>query len=164
LFKTRNVFIKKGAAMKFKRLTDYKSVDVKEYVTDYIINNDDIKVLVGCDSQQFGRSLKYATVIVLYHQGKGGHVLFRAERVNKTNTIKEKILGEVNRSIEIATYLKYECGIDVDQIDLDINDDPMYKSNTALTEAVGYVLGMGFNVAHKPEELYAVRAANTLCR
>lgn len=149
--------------MKFKRLTDYKSVDVKEYVTDYIINNDDIRVLVGCDSQQFGRFLKYVTVIVLYHEGKGGHVLFKAERVPKTRAIKEKILGEVNRSIELATYLKYEAGIEVDQIDLDINDDPLYKSNAALTEAVGYVLGMGFHVAHKPEELYAVRAANMLC-
>jgi hypothetical protein len=150
--------------MKFKRLTDYKSVDVKEYVTDYIINNDDIKVYVGCDSQQIGRDLKYATVIVLYHQGKGGHVLFKAERVPPIKEVKMKILGEVQRSIDVATYLQYECGIKVETIDIDINDDVKYKSNTALTEAMGYVLGMGFAVRHKPEELYAVAAANMLCR
>jgi predicted RNase H-related nuclease YkuK (DUF458 family) len=150
--------------MKFKRLTDYKTVDVKEYVTDYIINNDDITVYVGCDSQQYGRELKYATVIVLYRQGKGGHVLFKAERVPAIREVKMKILGEVQRSIDVATYLKYECGIDVHEIDLDINDDPYYKSNAALTEAMGYVLGMGFQVRFKPDELWAVSAANVLCR
>jgi predicted RNase H-related nuclease YkuK (DUF458 family) len=150
--------------MKFKRLTDYKSVDVKDYVTEYIVKHDDIKVYVGCDSQQVGRDLKYATVIVLYHPGKGGHVLFKAERVPRIREVKMKIMGEVNRSIEVATYLRDEVGIDVDQVDLDINDDEKFKSNVALTEAVGWVLGMGFNVKWKPEELFAVPAANQLCR
>lgn len=148
---------------KFKRLSDFEKIDVKSYVTDYIITHPDIKVFIGCDSQTFDKITKYATVIVL-HGNRGGHVLYNVDIVPVIRETKMRILGEVNRSVEIASYLKYECGIDIEFIDLDINDDPYYKSNEALREAVGYVEGMGFKSRHKPEELWAISAANVLCR
>lgn len=151
--------------MKFVRLTDFKKVDVKEYVTDYLIENSGVSVYVGCDSQRASAGyLKYATVIVLYKQGKGGHVLFNAERVKPIKDIKMRILGEVQRSIDVAQYLRDEVGIEVNSIELDINEDKKFRSNSALSEAIGYATGMGFKAKWKPADLWSIRAANTLCR
>jgi predicted RNase H-related nuclease YkuK (DUF458 family) len=151
-------------SMRYKRLSDYKYVDVKEYVSEYLEQHPGTIVYVGCDSQHKGRILTYATVIVLYHVGKGGHVLYNVEHVKPIKETKLRILGEVERSVATATFLQYECGIDVERVDLDINDDPIYKSNVALKEAIGWVAGMGFKYCHKPGELIATSAANNLCR
>jgi uncharacterized protein len=150
--------------MKYQRLSDLKFVDVKEYVSDYLKEHPDCVVYVGCDSQHKGRHLTYATVIVLYNFGRGGHVLFNVDNVKPIKETKRRIMGEVERSIEVASYLQYECEIKVERVDLDINEDPKYRSNVALKEAIGWVQGMGFKFCHKPGEMYAVPAANSLCR
>lgn len=60
---------------------------------------------------------------------------------------------EVSKSIEIAYEL---CDLftlyDVDmEVHADINTNPQFKSNEALREATGYILGMGFAFKAKPE-------------
>ena len=62
-------------------------------------------------------------------------------------SIKERMLVEVAKSIEIAYEL---CDLftlyDVDmEVHADINTNPQFKSNEALREAMGYILGMGFS-------------------
>ena len=61
-------------------------------------------------------------------------------------TIKERMLMEVAKSIEIAYEL---CNLftvyNVEmEVHADINTNPHFKSNDALKEAMGYILGMGF--------------------
>jgi len=67
---------------------------------------------------------------------------------------------EVARSIEVAYEL---CDLlDVYGVELevhaDINTDPSFQSNTALKEAMGYILSMGFVFKAKPEAF-----ASTCC-
>ena len=67
--------------------------------------------------------------------------------------IKERMITEVAKSIEIAYQLcdlleKYQLGLEVHA---DINTDPNFKSNTALKEAMGYFLSMGFIFKAKPD-------------
>lgn len=63
------------------------------------------------------------------------------------------MLLEVARSIEIAYEL---CDLfneyDVDmEVHADINTNPQFKSNEALREAMGYILGMGYAFKAKPD-------------
>ena len=63
------------------------------------------------------------------------------------------MLVEVARSIETAYDLcdlfnKYDIDMEVHA---DINTNPAFKSNDALKEAMGYILGMGFAFKAKPE-------------
>ncbi len=61
-------------------------------------------------------------------------------------TVKERMLTEVARSIEIAYQLcdlldRYNVELEVHA---DINTSPNFKSNSALHEAMGYIKSMGF--------------------
>ena len=68
-------------------------------------------------------------------------------------TIKERMLLEVAKSIEIAYELcdlfnRYNVDMEVHA---DINTNPQFKSNEALREAMGYILGMGYAFKAKPD-------------
>ena len=74
------------------------------------------------------------------------------ETTKQKMSIKERMLNEVTRSIDIAYKL---CRIftlyDVDmEVHADINTDPNFKSNDAFKEAMGYIMGMGFVFKAKP--------------
>ena len=80
----------------------------------------------------------------------------------KKMSIKERMLTEVSKSIEVAFDL---CRIftlyDVDmEVHADINTNPHFKSNDALKEAMGYILGMGFAFKAKPEAFASSNCAN----
>jgi len=79
--------------------------------------------------------------------------------------INERMVREVAKSVEVA----YEIFDLVDlydfnlEIHADINPDPKWKSNKALSEAVGYILGMGYDFKIKPDAWASSQAADKLC-
>ncbi len=112
-----------------------------------------LKVCIGTDSQVKGSMIDFATVIVFLREQKGGFMYINQERIQKTMGIKERMLTEVQRSIETAYLL---CDLldlyDVDlEVHADINTNPSFKSNKALHDAMGYILSMGFVFKAKPE-------------
>ncbi|HLG38125.1 MAG TPA: ribonuclease H-like YkuK family protein, partial [Chitinophagaceae bacterium] len=112
-----------------------------------------LKVCIGTDSQVKGRETEFATVIVFLREGRGGFMFIHNEKTRQQFSIKERMLVEVGKSIEIAYEL---CNLftvyDVDmEVHADINTNPHFKSNDALKEAMGYILGMGFAFKAKPE-------------
>lgn len=112
-----------------------------------------LKVCIGTDSQVKGSETEFATVIVFLREKHGGFMYICNEKTTKPYSIKERMLLEVARSIEIAYELcdlfnKYDVDMEVHA---DINTNPHFKSNEALKEAMGYILGMGFAFKAKPE-------------
>jgi len=123
-----------------------------------------LKVCIGTDSQVKGRETEYATVIVFLREGHGGFMFIHNEKTKQQFTIKERMLTEVAKSIEIAYEL---CNLftvyDVDmEVHADINTNPQFKSNDALKEAMGYILGMGFAFKAKPEAFASSSCANKI--
>jgi predicted RNase H-related nuclease YkuK (DUF458 family) len=121
-----------------------------------------LKVCIGTDSQVKGRETEFATVIVFLREGHGGFMFIHNEKTRQQFTIKERMLLEVAKSIEIAYEL---CNLftvyDVDmEVHADINTNPHFKSNDALKEAMGYILGMGFAFKAKPEAFASSSCAN----
>lgn len=130
---------------------------VKKAVEDAIVRETTagykLKVCIGTDSQVRSTETEFATVIVFVREKHGGFMFISNERTRQPFTIKERMLLEVARSIEIAYEL---CDLfnrfDVDmEVHADINTNPQFKSNEALREAMGYILGMGFAFKAKPE-------------
>ncbi len=78
------------------------------------------------------------------------------------NTVR--LLNEVWHSIETAELLKNELGIKATWIDIDLNPDPKFRSNQALTSAVGIVTGMGYKVRHKGNSPIMTYAADHLVK
>lgn len=121
-----------------------------------------LKVCIGTDSQVKGKETEFATVIVFLREGHGGFMFIHNDRTRQQFTIKERMLTEVAKSIDIAYEL---CNLftvyDVDmEVHADINTNPSFKSNDALKEAMGYILGMGFAFKAKPEAFASSSCAN----
>ncbi|RAJ74033.1 hypothetical protein CLV59_111152 [Chitinophaga dinghuensis] len=144
------------------------SLPVKEEVRQAIIRENAkgfrLKVCIGTDSQVKGLDTEFATVIVFLREGHGGFMFIHNDKTKESYTIKERMLVEVAKSIEIAYEL---CDLfteyDVDmEVHADINTNPQFKSNQALHEAMGYILGMGFAFKAKPEAFASSSCANKI--
>lgn len=123
-----------------------------------------LKVFIGTDSQVKRGIIEFATVIVFLREHKGGFMFINRDRVVHRISIKERMLLEVQKSIEIAHQLcplleKYHVDLEVHA---DINTDPHFKSNAALNEAMGYIMGMGFAFRAKPESFASTNCANKM--
>ena len=142
----------------------------------------EMKVCIGTDSQVKarpnsragrGKETAFATVIVLVRKGKGGFMYINNEITTNKMSIKQRMLVEVSKSIAIADRL---CRIftlyNVDmELHADINTNPNFKSNDALKEAMGYIMGMsarmtrsdgGFAFKAKPDAFASSSCANKM--
>jgi len=61
--------------MVYKKLYTAEEVELISYIKEYMIENTDMEILIGCDSQNSGKHTIYAIVVALYRKGKGAHVL-----------------------------------------------------------------------------------------
>ncbi len=112
-----------------------------------------LKICIGSDSQVKGDHIEFATVIVFLRQGKGGFMYVNNETFHGSMSLKERMISEVSKSVTTAYAL---CDIlDLYHVELevhaDINTDPSFKSNIALKEAMGYIMGMGYTFKAKPD-------------
>ncbi len=143
--------------------TDLLAEVEKTIEREYELGNK-LKVCIGTDSQVKGELIDFATVVVFLREQKGGFMYIHQEKVHKKMSIKERMLNEVQRSIETAYSL---CDLldlyDVDlEVHADINTNPNFKSNQALHEAMGYILSMGFVFKAKPEAFASSYCANKM--
>lgn len=132
-----------------------------------------LKVCIGTDSQVKScpkskggkdKETEFATVIVFLREGSGGFMFIHNEKTFLKYSIKERMLVEVAKSIEIAyelCNLFTQYSIDM-EVHADINTNPNFKSNEALREAMGYILGMGFAFKAKPEAFASSNCANKI--
>lgn len=121
-----------------------------------------LKVCIGTDSQVKGKETEFATVIVFIRKGKGGFMYIHNETTQQKMSIKQRMLMEVSKSIEIAyTLCRLFTIYNVDmEVHADINTNPNFKSNDALKEAMGYIMGMGFVFKAKPHAFASSSCAN----
>ena len=126
---------------------------VRKTIVSEISNNQELKVYIGTDSVEKNDIIEFATVIVFLRKKSGGFMFVNNDKLYKQIHVKERMLLEVSKSIEIAyelcdLFIEYNIEMEVHA---DINTNPQFKSNEALKDAMGYITGMGFNFKAKPE-------------
>lgn len=131
----------------------------REYATGH-----ELKVCIGTDSQVKGSIIDFATVIVFVRKGKGGFMYILNEEVQRHMPIKERMLAEVAKTVDIAYELcpvfgRYNVAM---ELHVDINTNPQFRSNDALKEAMGYIRGMGFAFKAKPDAFASSSCANKM--
>ena len=143
--------------------------NIKEAVTQVIKRETGkgikLKVCIGTDSQVKGIETEFATVIVFLREHAGGFMYIANEKTKQPFHLKERMLTEVAKSIEIAyelcdLFIEYNIEMEVHA---DINTNPNFKSNESLKEAMGYILGMGFAFKAKPEAFASSCCADKIC-
>ena len=93
----------------------------------------DLKVCIDTDSQVKSRETEFGTVIVFIRKGRGGFMYIRNETTTQKMSIKQRMLVEVAKSIEVAYALcemVTRYGVEM-EVHVDINTHPSFKSNTA---------------------------------
>lgn len=123
------------------------------------INEDELKCIVldknrnlfiGTDSHSFGNFWLFATVICCYVPGSGGRFFTKRIRISKNEikTLVDRLLHEAHLSIEAAQEVEKLCdrkpAIHVDVSKRGTMSSKFYTSVTS------YVMGMGYEVATKP--------------
>lgn len=138
---------------------------VESSILQEIADGNKIKICVGSDSQMHANSCEFATVIVFIREKRGGFIFVSKSICPQyQGSLKQRMLEEVNFSVQIAYPLcsileRYEIPMEVH---VDINSDPHFESNIALKEAMGYILGMGFEFKAKPDAYASSSCANKI--
>jgi uncharacterized protein len=155
--------------IKWRRLNGQQiELPIKEAVERTIIEETakgfKLKVCIGSDSQVRGEVIEFATVIVFLREKQGGFMFIHNEKSTKKMGLKERMITEVAKSVDIAYQL---CDLlDKHRVELevhaDINTDPTFQSNIALKEAMGYILGMGFVFKGKPDAFASTNCADKM--
>lgn len=144
------------------------SIPIEDEVMNVLLREKtaghELKVCIGTDSQVKGRETEFATVIVFIRKGKGGFMYIHNEITKQKMSIKQRMLTEVGKSIEVAYALcnifsRFSVAMEVHA---DINTNPNFKSNDALKEAMGYIVGMGFAFKAKPDAFASSSCANKI--
>lgn len=123
-----------------------------------------LKVCIGTDSQVKGVTTEFATVIVFLREHNGGFMYIHSEKTLRKFHVKERMLAEVGMSIDIAyalcdLFIQYKVDMEVH---VDINTNPQFKSNSALKDAMSYILGMGFAFKAKPDAFASSSCADKI--
>ena len=154
---------------KWRRLNGHIiDLPIKEAVERTLIEEQakgfKIKVCIGSDSQVRGETIEFATVIVFLREKQGGFMFIQNDRSTKRMSLKERMITEVGKSVDIAYRLcdtldKHHVELEVHA---DINTDPSFQSHIALKEAMGYILGMGFVFKGKPDAFASTNCADKM--
>jgi predicted RNase H-related nuclease YkuK (DUF458 family) len=140
-----------------------KLAELKEAIQN---SSKTTKVYVGSDSKRnkAGR-VRFATIAILHIDGnKGGQVFSFIDHEMDYSPNKNprlRLVMEAYRAADLAAAILPEVGDRDFEIHLDLNSNPDYKSNTAIREAAGYVLGMtGIKPKMKPQAWAASHCAD----
>lgn len=149
----------------FRKLGDHTPVnELGAYIKEQISSGPNVRIYVGSDSHNTNHETKLATVIVIHHGNNGAHVLYTKASMPRIKDRFSRLWLEVTSSVELALHLQNELGIKVTYVDLDLNEDPRYKSNAVLRSALGYTESQGFKARWKPFSPFSVSIADSICR
>ena len=150
--------------MNWRKLGTGEKIPLNEYLRDWLKDNEDHKIYVGCDSHNSGNKTTFAVAVVMHNQRKGGHVIYSKLVLPRMSSRYERLWKEVELSVETAQSM-IDHGIQKPAyIDVDLNPDPRYQSNTLLRAAVGLIESMGMEARYKTLSPWAISIADTLCK
>ncbi len=125
-----------------------------------------LKVCIGTDSQVKGDETEFATVIVFLREHAAAALCsFITKKHGSVLILKNECWLKWQKALKWLTsfailFIQYNVDMEVHA---DINTNPHFKSNDALHEAMGYIIGMGFAFKAKPEAFASSCCADKVC-
>jgi len=99
----------------FKKLGGEQVANLGAYVREYLSLHGDVKIYIGVDSEQHKRHTTYGVVVILYHDKKGGHFVFKRENAHdetgkrmKIRDLFTKLWKEVELAEALDSYFETE--------------------------------------------------------
>ena len=145
----------------WKTLNDVRIPDILQFVRD--ASRAGQAVHIGTDSLQTGRLTQFVTVVVILTPRKGGRVAYRRAVVPRITSLRERLLKEVLKSVDLGLQFSPIVKGDL-TVHIDANPVVAHKSSAYVQELVGLVVGQGFKALIKPESWAASHAADHVVR
>ncbi len=177
----------------WKKINGERIENIDFYVLNYIRNIDrNVKIMVGCDSDNRSRKTNYAITIVFYNEQSchGAHVVYANYNIPKIKDTPTKLWKEAEFVYQIADSLdktlrgEYFYKFDKNYYDgsqptklvevhVDLNPKKNTKNGSRLTNnksnaiyanVMGWLCGSGFKVMGKPYGYASSTAGDSLCK
>ena len=157
----------------------YGSVTIDEVahiVADYILADKDamFEINIGTDSQTYAE-VKMVEVIAVHKVGRGGIYFYKKDFIPRFHGLREKIIDETSRSINLANmfyealeliFMEQDKTLEDfhlhNQIHCDIG--PIGATNALIPEIVGWVRSAGYECCIKPDSYAASGVANRISK
>lgn len=128
---------------------------------------DACELVVGTDSQSFGRMHRHVTAICAHYQGSGGtywyvtqDIRVETRGVNRNQVKRDRIFKEVELSLAVTQELQTVHGLNP-KVHVDASPPGKGEFTSQFSDTlVGYVTGCGFPCSIKPEAWAATNVAN----
>lgn len=146
-----------------------KRMDVEAVKDEIITSTETSSVYIGADSKTFldgeDRYCAYCVTVILHRDSKHGASLYHDITIERdfgdVKKPRARLMSEVYKVVGIANELIESIGDRHYEIHIDVNPSEKFKSNTALSEANGLILGtFGVKPKCKPEAFAASAAAD----
>ena len=160
--------------MTFKKFNGTIIDDIGAYVAKWVSEYPFGEVIVGCDSQEHAKYIKYAVTIVMHvfteawhpkRIGYGAHVVY-AEVIDRSKNTKtdiySKLMGEAEYTIKAAKLIG-DIGRKI-TIHLDYNSNEDELSNICYAAGLGWVRGEGYEAKGKPDAWASSNSADRIAK
>lgn len=144
------------------RTSEGKPVDILPYTLKQIRENPDTTVYIGGDSKKRHDITTYYTVVAYRYGNRGVHYVYSKDTIHHKVTKWERLMGEIDRIMNFATWFVENSTVDLYAIDFDLNQDKNHYSNGLINIATGWGGSLGVRVYTKPDEVVASKAADHL--
>ena len=147
-----------------------------KHIAKYIIKNKDkeLELTIGTDSQNHTQT-KIVEVVSIHTIGSGGIYFYHTDYITKIRSIKEKILEETNRSLNIANGFIDALALELIDYDIDLDELNVHfyihcdighngKTSMLISEIVNWVHAMGYDCVIKPDSYAASGIANKITK
>ena len=153
--------------MQWFTLAKNRKIDLNKEL-ELFTKMDNVIFHIGTDAQGHGNiKADFVTVICVHMVGKGARVLYWKEKNVPTHSLWEKLYGETERSLRIATQLTETFGQDIVNrilVHVDANPNTKYASSKHVKALAGMVMGYGFKYCLKPDSFASSHAADHIVK
>ena len=140
-----------------------KRIDPIQHTLNILKEHPNVQIHIGSDSQNVGKSSKYATVIAYRFGHRGVHYILSKKVEILITDMWIRLWKEAEMSIDVAEWLTHQVSVKV-EIDMDYNSDENFKSNKLISATKGWANSLGYKVNIKPNNQIATRAADYHCK
>ena len=147
--------------MKWKTLTEERIPDIIQFVADHTREGQSLHI--GTDSLQTGRFTQFVTIVAILTPHKGGRVAYAREVVPRISSMRERLLKEVLKSVNLGLELSEVAKGEL-TVSVDANPVLQHKSSKYIQELTALVVSQGFKILVKPDAFAASHVADHVVR
>ena len=150
--------------------------EVAKIVANYILESKDseYEINIGTDSQTYAE-VKIVEVIAIHRVGRGGIYFYKKDFIPRFHGLREKIIDETGRSINLANMFYEALELTFMEDDMSLEDFNIHNkihcdigkvgaTNSLIPEITGWVRSAGYECCIKPESYAASGVANRISK